>query len=113
MELIQQELNKIFELKSISKSLNRKIGGITVKDIIVRWYKDINKNIKNFSFYVKKDNKLFAFYYDWKDKNIFNFIPPGFVELYKNYYEFNGTFKQAINKLKKYGITDIKESEYY
>lgn len=114
MELMQERLRELEDEYFSKESLERNIDGLTVKDIAVRYERDEGNwedNVINYSFYVKKDGKLLDFYYEWNGDEVFEFIPDGFSEACENSYEFDGTFKEAVDKLKKYGITDIAESE--
>lgn len=108
------------------------INGITCKDISVRYTDD--EDGEYFSFYIKHDEKLYDIYYDhsiydknfkskfhswwpinteavddWDQNGVFAFIPPGFAEAMENCYEYDGNIDQAIDQLKKYGITDVKK----
>ena len=133
---IEIERNKRRTEKKVKEALNLNINGFTCKDIAVRYGSYDGSEVDNlddvnFSFFVKKDGKLYDFYYgksvggtgDWWPKSedefdeyncgAFNeFIPRGFNEACENSYEFSGTFDEAVATLKKYGITDIEKGDW-
>ena len=132
MAKITKQLRKMQEVVDVKESHELNIGGFTCKDVAVRYGSydgsgDHDADI-NFSFFLKKNGKLWDFYYgksdgeaeDWwpeaeNDMNmspIFDFIPPGFAEACENSYEFSGTVEEAIEHLKKHGITDIEKGDW-
>lgn len=137
-KLSNEELEKLFGQISdemASRELDReiidvkvnKIGKYGVENIRV-YYGDIHQqgiDDINYAFYfVDKKGKEHDFYYDrppglkltaeqsndWYGL-VNEFIPRGFNEACENSYEYRGTVEQAIEQLKKYGITDVKKYE--
>jgi hypothetical protein len=134
MNKIQKQLNKMQEIVDVRETKELKIGEFTAKDVGVR-YGDCDGYGEQlwFSLVIKRDGKEYDFYYgrsddgagDWWPKNedepddkyncgaFDEFIPTGFYEVCENSYEFRGTLKQAIKRLKQYGITDVKLADWH
>jgi hypothetical protein len=130
LDLIDAEYRRRKAVINEARHRNLNIKGFTCKDVAVR-YGDIHGSGEpddiNFQFYLKKDGKLWDFYYgksdwaagDWWPESEeeysmgphFEFIPSGFSEAMENCYEFRGTVKDAIKRLKDNGITDVKPTE--
>jgi len=134
MKEMNQILSQRRELKRIEENRTKCINNITTKDFVVYWGSYGMRDEKGrteyqFSFCIKHGEKIYDIYYEhgsplyswWPivgeegdddfDRNgAFEFIPSGFGEACENSYEYNGTFDEAINKLKKYGFEDIRRS---
>jgi len=138
-EIICAEIYKRERKEDSKKQKNRNINGITPKDIVVEIWTTDGDDLY-YSFYILYEGKRYDIYYDGiadydnrsKENNwgyhswwpinpdeendeyatngAFLFIPDGFSEAMENAYNFNGTIKQAIKKLKSCGITNVNEN---
>jgi len=140
-EMTDEELNQELDFITIERKKRRVekeereflkliIKGFTCKDIAVRYghIPEYHGDDERYSFYVKYNGKLWDFYYGKSDQGagdwwpepedemfltpLTKFIPAGFSEACENAYMYRGTHEQALEQLKKHGITDIEKADW-
>ena len=125
-EELQNEINNRNKVDRDTELRNFSINGITTKDFAVVHYADDDGWGDSYGFLLKHGKKSYCIYYDynsekpqkwWPTHTEFgyvenateSFIPQRFVEQCENLYSFDGSYAEAVEYLKTFGIIDVSE----